>query len=218
MPTTSSATPSPSVSALAAPPHGDHRLVILGITLGIIGAILVAGILVMTARFRRGQPIDEKRNTLNWARKSIMPTSRVTPFGSAPSEMPQHVFTHKPGENMRMARRRSDGAWIFSDPRTPFRPAGVRQLDIDLVPPSPSGSSFTSPRTPQPSPSLKKYPVGYSKEYEIEQLRYQEPRSPGRFTEDSEISVEDLPPPAYAYDSRDLVRGSGPDWSPNRRS
>ncbi|KAJ6477111.1 hypothetical protein C8R47DRAFT_1075433 [Mycena vitilis] len=32
-------------------------------------------------------------------------------------------FVHTPGTNMRIATRRSDGAWEFADPRAPFAPA-----------------------------------------------------------------------------------------------
>jgi hypothetical protein len=32
---------------------------------------------------------------------------------------------HQPGTNMRIARRRVDGAWDFEDPESPFEPQGI---------------------------------------------------------------------------------------------
>ncbi|KAK0479395.1 hypothetical protein EDD18DRAFT_1086450, partial [Armillaria luteobubalina] len=49
--------------------------------------------------------------------------SRITPFGAPGGETPQ--FVHTPGSNMRIANRREDGVWTFSDPRAPFTPQGV---------------------------------------------------------------------------------------------
>ncbi|KAL0955553.1 hypothetical protein HGRIS_001792 [Hohenbuehelia grisea] len=267
---TSSSSPSPSSSPTATPiftqAHAsDHRLVILGATLGVIGALLIALIIFLTARFRVGKTADdydvEPTKTADqgpgpgaWARaarksmriRTITPpspaTSRITPFGSPVGERPppRHAFTHRPGENMRIARRRSDGAWQFSDTRSPFSPSGVSELDADIYhgapsaagscPPSPSStSSFThpGPHSPPPRASIKKSPLGgatmgysMSKEHEV-MLSWQAPHRPGLESpmNDSEFVTEEIPPPAYAYD-RDISRGDvAPDlpWGTARR-
>jgi len=41
------------------------------------------------------------------------PASHITPFGSTPQ---RPIFNHKPGSNMRIAHRREDGGWDFSQP------------------------------------------------------------------------------------------------------
>lgn len=42
-----------------------------------------------------------------------------------------------PGFNMRIARRRLDGAWDFEDPQAPFRPDGVAEPSpLPFSPPS----------------------------------------------------------------------------------
>ena len=35
------------------------------------------------------------------------------------------LLDHQPGTNMRIARRRLDGAWDFEDPESPFEPQGI---------------------------------------------------------------------------------------------
>ena len=68
-----------------------------------------------------------------------------------PSGIPR--FTHNPGQHMRIATRRVDGAWDFGDPRAPFTPIGV--WDLENVPfPSPSSARYSpSPPTTSSSPT-----------------------------------------------------------------
>ncbi|KAJ7644495.1 hypothetical protein FB45DRAFT_861831 [Roridomyces roridus] len=66
-------------------------------------------------------------------------------------------FVHTPGTNMRIANRRADGAWEFSDPRAPFTPSLIEdastQLDPRDVPPLRAYSPYSHYDTPRSSTS-----------------------------------------------------------------
>lgn len=83
---------------------------------------------------------------------------------------------HTPGEDMRIAHRRPDGSWLISDSLTPFRPAGVHEIDVQ---PSPSVSECSLSQQPSNEWEVKKveYEIGYSS------------------------SMITLPPPAYTRHS-----------------
>lgn len=77
---------------------------------------------------------------------------------------------------MRIAHRRPDGSWLISDSLTPFRPAGVHEIDVQ---PSPSVSECSLSQQPSNEWEVKKveYEIGYSS------------------------SMITLPPPAYTRHS-----------------
>lgn len=85
---------------------------------------------------------------------------------------------------MRIATRRADGAWQFSNSRTPFTPSGVSDLDI-----SPSSPS-TSFRSPHP----------LTKEQESKLAAMERERHKGDDDYDMEPGPDVVPPPAYGYE------------------
>jgi len=90
---------------------------------------------------------------------------------------------------MRIATRRPDGAWEFSNPGTPFNPLGVTEIE----PPTPCCSSFPpSPSTLEPPKS----PVAIMKERESKAARLIR-----QGYDDRESSDDSPPPPAYGQSS-----------------
>ncbi|KAG6829021.1 hypothetical protein H0H92_005929 [Tricholoma furcatifolium] len=109
------------------------------------------------------------------------PAAQITPFGSFGGETPR--FRHTPGSDMRIAIRRPDGAWLFSNPHDPFSPYGVSEIDI-LPSPLSSTASLSSPVKSKgggDSKSLRNLRSDYDHRY------------------DSVLDLP-LPPPAYGYD------------------
>ncbi|KAG5644310.1 hypothetical protein DXG03_008728 [Asterophora parasitica] len=88
------------------------------------------------------------------------PAARITPFGHPGGETPR--FNHTPGSDMRIATRRADGAWDFADPRGPFTPTGVGELDV-----CPSPSSSTGMLPPRIRTNLKDQEFKVSR-YDVE--------------------------------------------------
>lgn len=81
---------------------------------------------------------------------------------------------------MRIAIRRPDGAWSFEEPRAPFTPSGISDIDL-----SPSSSSpGLKPRTPkeQESKAAREQRKGYDRDFDVE-------------------SAIDVAPPAYGIES-----------------
>jgi len=97
---------------------------------------------------------------------------------------------HHSGEDMRIALRRPDGAWHFTDSRTPFTPSGVGDIDVIPSPMSSSTSlmSFNSrlPLNHKKSQEAKSQKRDYHKGYDPDL--------------DFELSPTALPPPAYCQD------------------
>ncbi|KAF7969943.1 hypothetical protein HWV62_25476 [Athelia sp. TMB] len=122
------------------PASGGHA-VALGVTLGAVALLLLALITYFAVRGRRARAEQagagasaEEKHLRAAGRASLVldarhPASHVTPFSN-----------HTPGANMRIARRRQDGAWVFEDPAAPFAPAGVADPS-----PSPLSSAASSP-------------------------------------------------------------------------
>ncbi|KAJ2922804.1 hypothetical protein H1R20_g14306, partial [Candolleomyces eurysporus] len=184
---TSAASSSSAPADLITPKH-DRRILSVIVVLSIAGAFVVAGIIWYTIRLKRrsrrpmsagpfqGTAILDRRH----------PAAQITPFGgslNAPS------FNHTPGQDMRIAVRRPDGAWHFSDPSTPFTPVGVS--DLEAAPVSAASSQFFpfSPRYVPPS----------KKEKEVEEARR-------AYKEDDPFNDYDSiapPPPAYQRHKED---------------
>ena len=80
---------------------------------------------------------------------------------------------------MRIANRRPDGAWQFSDFRSSFSPRGISDLDL-----SPSSSSSFRSTT---------HLLTKEQEAKVSAAQHKEGF-------DVEIGVDTVPPPAYVYD------------------
>lgn len=102
-------------------PRRGH-IVALAVTLSLVGVLLVIGTTFFAMHMRRMRLKQQRRDEKNLSfctRKSMLldlrhPASHITPF-----------IVRQPGTNMRIARRRLDGAWDFEDPQAPFYPQGV---------------------------------------------------------------------------------------------
>jgi hypothetical protein len=53
------------------------------------------------------------------------------------------ITGHEPGKDMRIAKRRSNGVWEFSNPEGSFSPSGIGDLDAQPAPRKPSKKSLT---------------------------------------------------------------------------
>jgi len=152
MSSSSSTSSTPTQTSYAGPSQTtDKRVVAVGVSLGIIGFLAIVGIIFWVLRLRRRSTGAQDatsltdRNHQKYLRHTDVdeqhPARRVVPFGSPEGETPR--FVHTPGENMRIATRRPDGAWDFIEPGGPLTPSGFRDTD-SIMPPSPSSSVFTS--------------------------------------------------------------------------
>ncbi|EPQ55337.1 hypothetical protein GLOTRDRAFT_111209 [Gloeophyllum trabeum ATCC 11539] len=146
----SSSTSAPTQTSFISPNDvADKRVVALGISLGVVGFLVIVGIVFYVLRLRKRTAAVPDATTLTdrnhqkYLRHTDVdardPAHRVVPFGSPGGETPR--FVHTPGANMRVAQRGPDGAWEFFDPARPLTPSGFR--DPDSMPPSPSSTVFT---------------------------------------------------------------------------
>ncbi|KAK7691389.1 hypothetical protein QCA50_004788 [Cerrena zonata] len=142
----------------------------IGVSIAIVSLVALGVGFYFWHRRRRAQgPAqlleDDRRQTTMVVDPNHL-AAQVTPY-TPTKEVP--LFTHRPGENMRVARRRSDGGWEFSDPLT-------------IKPPTlPYAESVYSVQSSPTSSICKK-----------EKL-------PGELTTRGyiEYDIEGLPPPAY---------------------
>ncbi|GJE97350.1 hypothetical protein PsYK624_135660 [Phanerochaete sordida] len=147
----------------------------VGVTVAVVLTLLVGGGVFFYLRRRREgvQAIE----TGNAGRRSQVldrfhPAAKVTPF-AGDGETPR--FTHIPGEDMRVARRRSDGGWEFSEPLSISPAPFAREMHFTSCP-SPTSSIAT---TTMFSRKEKQYAGDYNRGY-------------------IELDAEGLPPPAYS--------------------
>ncbi|KDR69873.1 hypothetical protein GALMADRAFT_913495 [Galerina marginata CBS 339.88] len=131
-----------------ATPKNDHRILVVVVILGIVGAFLIAFIIYTTLRVKRRQDAEASGPYQGTAIHNDHPATHIVPFGAGGphSGLNGPRYKHNPGEDMRIALRRPDGAWHFTDSRTPFTPLGVADLDVTPSPMSSSASliSFNS--------------------------------------------------------------------------
>ncbi|TBU22497.1 hypothetical protein BD311DRAFT_811457 [Dichomitus squalens] len=177
------ATPSPSANVSSSQSHSATALA-LGISLAVVAAIVFGGLAVyFVRRHMRRKKAQERVEEISSHRRTYMVSvdpshlaARVTPFGvgvNAPDvEVPK--FVHTPGQNMRVAYRRSDGGWSFHQ-TTP-------QPSVDLQREATTSTMFRL------CPSQ-----GGTKEKKLR---------PGELTTRGyvEPDVEGNPPPAYYHD------------------
>ncbi|CAA7260347.1 unnamed protein product [Cyclocybe aegerita] len=181
MSSSSSATPSGLIttSTLSDPgtPKSDHRLLTTVVILAIVATFLIAFIIWLTLRVKRRQSNGESSGPYQGTvMNQDHPASSITPFGAggphAGRKAPQ--FTHTPGEDMRIAVRRPDGAWHFADSRTPFTPTGVQDIDV-LPSPMSSSVSLLSLLPHQPlskkAQEARSYGKGYDSDIDFEVRR-----------------------------------------------
>ncbi|EIW53916.1 uncharacterized protein TRAVEDRAFT_51654 [Trametes versicolor FP-101664 SS1] len=99
----------------------------LGISLAVVAILVVGGLAVYFVRRRHKAKRDaEKADEISAHRRTYMVSvdpnhlaARVTPFGVDAPELEVPKFVHQPGQNMRVAYRRSDGGWEFTAEPTP---------------------------------------------------------------------------------------------------
>ncbi|KAI0827615.1 hypothetical protein BC628DRAFT_1338193 [Trametes gibbosa] len=124
--TTSSATSSASATSSSAQSKNATALA-LGISLAVVGALVFGGLAIyfVRRRYRRKQRVQKEEEVSSHRRTymvSVDPdhlAARVTPFGVDSPELEVPKFAHQPGQNMRVAFRRSDGGWEFTPTATP---------------------------------------------------------------------------------------------------
>jgi len=171
--------PAATSSSFPSPTSPGGHAVALGVTLGVVALLIVLVVTYFIVRTRRargkqGSQSTEEKHLRAAGRTSTLldarhPATRVTPFSN-----------HTPGANMRVARRRQDGAWVFEDPNAPLAPGGSSEPST----PNTMSSAASSPRSP-----------GQSKFAEA-----QAARDARRDTSGSSNSALGPPPPAYHPD------------------
>ncbi|KAF7783237.1 hypothetical protein Agabi119p4_2613 [Agaricus bisporus var. burnettii] len=116
---------------------------------------------------------------------------KIVPFGAPVAEFPSHF--RPPGERLRLAIRRPDGAWDFTDPSEPFTPSGVSDIYSS---PTCSTTNFES-NTGTRKSAVMEYKEQESAASRMIRLGYD--------ARDSDLaSAEGLlphPPPAYRQES-----------------
>ncbi|KAJ7675920.1 hypothetical protein DFH06DRAFT_1318060 [Mycena polygramma] len=119
-----SPSPSPSPSSASKSPTSP----VVPIAVVVIVLVLLGLIMLLTFHFRRQ---NKRKLGATQARKGREVQAGEVVSRAHPAALmitPENGkgtprFVHTPGTNMRIATRRSDGAWEFADPRAPFAPA-----------------------------------------------------------------------------------------------
>ncbi|KAI0915366.1 hypothetical protein AcV5_003857 [Taiwanofungus camphoratus] len=171
----SSSLASTSATPSNTPTSGSNTTgIAVGVSLGLV-ALLAIGALSFWIRRRRRLRVIVARPEYPFSRNTVVdpshPACHVTPFGAPGGDTPR--FIHQPGANMRVAHRRDDGGWEFSDMTSDTASS------FDLAPPRLSLSSRST------------FSLGSSKD----KLK------PGELTTRGyvERDVDDTPPPAYTH-------------------
>lgn len=167
----------------------------VGVSVAVVASLVLCGLLYVY--IQRRQLAAEAAEPENAGRRSqvldrMHPASRVTPF-SPGQEVPRfsachcisstlvhtdHIIVHYPGEAMRIAHRRSDGGWEFSEP-------------LSIQPP-PFAHDFNGSVCPSPTASIATTTM-FSSRKEKQML-------PGELTTRGYLEMDGLglPPPAYS--------------------
>ncbi|KAJ3554434.1 hypothetical protein NM688_g3114 [Phlebia brevispora] len=157
--------------------NGSATAIAVGVTVSIVSVVLlgVAGFFYMRRRRMAGPTrLEEPEDRRSVVLERSHPASRVTPFGVG-NDAPR--FHHKPGEDMRFARRRDDGGWDFSAP-----------LVVDPFARAPSRNEGSSSRCTSPTSS-----IGATSYYSNKEKATKDMTAHGYF----DVDVYDVAPPAY---------------------
>ncbi|KAH9921371.1 hypothetical protein B0H21DRAFT_895350 [Amylocystis lapponica] len=148
----------------------------IGVSFALVVLLALCSLAFWLVRRRRRQRPEPSSATITAFRRDTFvalnhPASRVTPFNSPGRDCPR--FVHQPGENMRVAHRRSDGGWEFSD----VIPDNTSTIDLIAHRPSLDARSTFS-------------------------LSHKDKLPPGVLTTRGflERDADDCPPPAYAHE------------------
>ncbi|KAH8088964.1 hypothetical protein BXZ70DRAFT_955008 [Cristinia sonorae] len=144
MSSTASSSATDSVTPVKPAGKSSTTAVAAGVSIGLV--ILIAlGIAAYFYGYRRRRILKKQTKGDDHRRETVMglghAASRVTPFYPFTGDGPR--FDHTPGAGMRVANRRADGGWEFSDPFgyqppiTPFTQTAPSSCA------SPTGSEFT---------------------------------------------------------------------------
>lgn len=174
--------------------------------LGLLGLLISSFLFLHRRRLRLGLGLVLSSSS---SPDSSFQNHRITPFGTHAPDSETPRFIHSPGQNMRIATRRTDGAWDFADPRAPFAPTGITDLDNVAFPsPTSEGRKFLFPPRSSSPTSTSYYGTGYgagmgkrsSSPLSILSSSGKEKRgSMVKKGFEYNPSVEVLPPPAYVY-------------------
>lgn len=108
------------------------------------------------------------------------------------------LLGHTPGRDMRLAIRRPDGAWDFTDPSQPFTPTGVS--DICPSPMSSTATLISSSKRRRGSTTTR----STVQEYKEQESRASQMIRLGYDARDNELEMGDMalahPPPAYGQE------------------
>lgn len=195
----SSASASASSSATSSPSHDPHNGII-GVALGIVALVLLAGIVFVTLRARRRSGNVGEKASGPFHGTALLdknhPAARIVPFGTPGTEA--HLFRHTPGRDMRIAIRRPDGAWDFADSSQPFTPTGVS--DICPSPMSSSATLISSSKRHKGSTATR----STVQEYKAQESRASQMIRLGYDARDDSLDMGDSPlahpPPAYGQE------------------
>lgn len=207
--TSSAASTSTSSGADSSTSSYDPRSAIVGGVLGTLAFILLVGIVLITLRVRRRAKDDGEKAVGPFQGTAVLdkshPAARIVPFGTPgaeghyfrkfPSFLMQQISNrciigHAPGKSMRLAIRRPDGAWDFTDPSEPFTPTGVS--DVQPSPMSSTTNLVSGSRRKNGSRSaILEYKEQESRAAQLIRLGYD--------ARDDDLEVNGLrhPPPAY---------------------
>jgi len=183
----SSATSSSSPSPTSSSSNQNVTGIAIGVSLGLLVLLAIAIFLFWFLRRRGRQHVTSTQPRHPVRRSTLLdpshPACRVTPFGTPGSDTPR--FVHEPGANMRVAHRRSDGGWEFSE----------------MTPDNWSTFDLPAPRLSLSSRSTLSY---VSKE----KLKLQPGELTTRGFVEHDLDLEENPPPAYSNTDQHSVSTS----------
>ncbi|KAJ3574809.1 hypothetical protein NP233_g1513 [Leucocoprinus birnbaumii] len=191
----------------------DPRNTVVGVVLGILALCLLLGVgfLTLRARKRQSDGGDQRgpfQGSAVWDKRH--PAARIVPFGTPGAEghtyyQPDFVIVlgHTPGKDMRIAIRRPDGAWDFTDPNEPFTPSGVSDLQPSPSPASSRTTFFSSINSSSKRDTSRNSSMAVL-EYKAQESRAAQMIRLGYDARDNDLEIGDgplpHPPPAYGQE------------------
>ncbi|KAJ7630289.1 hypothetical protein FB45DRAFT_915087 [Roridomyces roridus] len=172
----STSVPPPSPSPTPSPASKTSSPLVIPIAVSVLFAVLLLACLMFISLYLRRRNKQRSRKGAQVRAGETVSRTHPAALMITPAEgngTPR--FVHTPGTNMRIANRRADGGWEFSDPRAPFTPSIVEARDrspprayspyshydtprsstSDLLPPTTaaSGSPWGALKTPRTADS-----------------------------------------------------------------